>query len=719
MPTRSASFSRPSNMPKISWLRHNWRHIQSGITTKIFGSDAPIFGRPKNVAPSERMLRWFRSGERQHYGAKSRSPDLFQREDMIFFALESRLAHKPASPPYMYHNLLDAASKVGALEQRIEYTFSDKMTCIEALKLTEVPLYYDGKIYDRGRNNRLALLGDRVLSLAFCETWFHTEHTTKSYSEMEAQTVSRVALEMTGRKLRLDESVLSFSRSGKSARFGSAMAETFEAVLGAVYVDSKYSIPAVKNVLRHVGLVDHQHLKTRAELIEAETSPAVFPAQPASSDSHPRKFIQTSIEPSLKTKEHNEKAAEFASATNSLKKLEPQPQGIARVGKSVTELSSTNALNQASTQTQSSTSMQKELELLKRYAQSKSAGPRKSQRREAALAALHKHALLSKRGIKVRPLELFDTARKGEGYEVAKDEDSATNAPITPEQLDGRALSSRLSLKDKKFLDALEIWARKHIDRDWRKEVARRALQRYRTLRFYGEFMQPVSVFQEIKAEIDIERRLVREPKQQPHESAKATTVEASMLSSQEKITSAESRRHSPTLNASEAQDQDSMNSPNPTAASKTPIDQLSGTTSIALDGDTISAHAQDMSPEQFEKPRGSNVHFVVDPGESVQVRLQAGKGGDAELETPANWAPPPVNDDHHTQPTKLNIPKASKQTTGEPQDRGIFCESEVDMAGFLTFENALPEPSRPSESSDLRTNTPAETNSLSPSQTV
>ncbi|KAH7085707.1 hypothetical protein BKA63DRAFT_598335 [Paraphoma chrysanthemicola] len=598
-------------MPKIPWLHHNWRHMQNSFTTKIFGSDAPIFGRPKNDAPAERMLQWFRSEERQHYGAKSRSPDLFRREDMIFFALERGFSHKPASPPKVYHNLLDAAARVGTLEQRIGYTFSDKMTCIEALKLTEIPLYYDGTIYDRGRNNRLALLGDRVLSLALCEIWFHTEHTTKGYNDMAAQTVSRVALGMTGRRLRLNESMLSFSRYRESPRFSNAMAETLEAVLGAVYVDSKYSIPAVKKVLRHVRLVDHQYLKTRDELAEAGTSPTVFPDQTASSGIHPGNPVRTSLEPSLQMKKHDEKAAKLPSATNGLKQLESQPQGIEGVGKSMKGLSSTNALNQASTPYQSSTSMRKELELLKRYAQEP---PRflQSPRKEAALVALHKHAVLSRRGIEVRPLELFEKARKGEGdgSEVARAEDPATNAPIAPRQPDGRAraLIFQLSLKEKQFVDALKILARRDIDRGWRKEVARRALQRYHTLLKDGKSTQPVNVFQEIKDQIDIERGLVGEPKRQPHELAQATIVEASTLPRQGRITSAVSRRHLPTLNASGVQDQDSINTAN---------------------------------------------------------------------------------------------------QTGGPQDNGIFCESEIDVAGFLTFENALPESSRPSKSSNLRINTP------------
>jgi len=85
-----------------------------------------------------------------------------------------------ALQPHVYHDLLDAAARVGSLENHLGYRFQNKMTCIEALKLSgiEIPFYYSGSIHNVGKNNRLALLGDRVLSLALCEIWFQTEHST-------------------------------------------------------------------------------------------------------------------------------------------------------------------------------------------------------------------------------------------------------------------------------------------------------------------------------------------------------------------------------------------------------------------------------------------------------------------------------------------------------------------------------------------------------------
>jgi hypothetical protein len=120
-----------------------------------------------------------RSRQPQHFGPKARIPELFQRRDQIYLALEVQKLQWHVSPPIVYHDLLDAATRVGRIEERIGYTFKDKMLCISALKTTSsvTPLYFKGVVHQADRNNRLALLGDRVLALALCEIWFRTGNT--------------------------------------------------------------------------------------------------------------------------------------------------------------------------------------------------------------------------------------------------------------------------------------------------------------------------------------------------------------------------------------------------------------------------------------------------------------------------------------------------------------------------------------------------------------
>ncbi|KAF2833248.1 hypothetical protein CC86DRAFT_376454 [Ophiobolus disseminans] len=214
--------------------------------------------------PAARLLLFLRGRQQQHYGPKARIPELFQRRDLPWLAMESGKLRMQAPRPPLSHDLLDAAARVGALEVRLGYTFHNKMLCIAALKNTGslIPLFWDGVIRHTDRNNRLALLGDRILSLVVCEIWFQTEHSTKDHSDMSSATVSRGALAVTGHALQLHKSILLQDNQIVTKNH---VAETFEAVLGAIYVDSNFSVQAVKDVMRRLRLDDHKYLKPREE----------------------------------------------------------------------------------------------------------------------------------------------------------------------------------------------------------------------------------------------------------------------------------------------------------------------------------------------------------------------------------------------------------------------------------------------------------------------
>jgi hypothetical protein len=155
------------------------RQLRHSSTSRVVRSPpVPISRRITTFATTrfERLFLWLRGHKTRHHGPKVPSPALFERKDLPFFALPSVVLQIKATPPGPYHDLLDAAAKVGVLEGRLGYTLSDKMMCIQALKTTgtHIPFYFDGKTYLVNRNNRFALLGDRVLSLAVCEMWFQT-----------------------------------------------------------------------------------------------------------------------------------------------------------------------------------------------------------------------------------------------------------------------------------------------------------------------------------------------------------------------------------------------------------------------------------------------------------------------------------------------------------------------------------------------------------------
>jgi hypothetical protein len=153
-------------------------HKSSSLLTVIHKS-TPFKTTQSGVS---HLLKWISGRQYEHFGATSRIPDLFHRRDRIYFALQAQKLRWNIPPPRTYHDVVEAAQKVAMIEQIIDYEFKDKMLCIEALKVSgeNCPLYFSGTIHKVAPNNRLALLGDRTLSLAMCELWFQTGRETST-----------------------------------------------------------------------------------------------------------------------------------------------------------------------------------------------------------------------------------------------------------------------------------------------------------------------------------------------------------------------------------------------------------------------------------------------------------------------------------------------------------------------------------------------------------
>ena len=144
----------------------------------------------KTVKNTWSLMLQLAGKSRQHFGPQSRSPDLWPRQDLMFFSSRDHgrilLDESPKSP---LNTLTDAFAKVGAVEERIGYRFNDRMLCIQALQNANgTPLVFNGTYYPVIRNNRLALLGDRVLSLALCEMWYKSERTPREINLEPAST---------------------------------------------------------------------------------------------------------------------------------------------------------------------------------------------------------------------------------------------------------------------------------------------------------------------------------------------------------------------------------------------------------------------------------------------------------------------------------------------------------------------------------------------------
>jgi hypothetical protein len=107
---------------------------------------------------------------RQHFGPRSRAPDLWPRQDLIHFSIKEMdvLSSTPKG------TLINVLTDVGVLEERIGYRFRDKMLAVQALKISLEKIRLNGADVPIIKNSRLALVGDRVLTAACCDIWYHS-----------------------------------------------------------------------------------------------------------------------------------------------------------------------------------------------------------------------------------------------------------------------------------------------------------------------------------------------------------------------------------------------------------------------------------------------------------------------------------------------------------------------------------------------------------------
>jgi ribonuclease-3 len=129
-----------------------------------------------------------------------------------------------------------------SIEIRLGYKFRNPLLLAEAL--THPSLAYESQKahFD---NQRLEFLGDAVLQLALTEHLFRSfpDVTEGRMTKLRAQLVSRNALAQFAVSLRLGTYIL--LGKGEEASGGrkraSTLADAFEALLGAIYLDSGYS----------------------------------------------------------------------------------------------------------------------------------------------------------------------------------------------------------------------------------------------------------------------------------------------------------------------------------------------------------------------------------------------------------------------------------------------------------------------------------------------
>ncbi len=127
------------------------------------------------------------------------------------------------------------------LEQRLKYKFRNPLLLAEALTHPSLGHETQRHHFD---NQRLEFLGDAVLQLIFTEWLF--DHFPKfnegQLTKMRSRLVSRDGLKLHAKRLDLGQHLMmgrGEEASGGRAR-GSALADAYEALIGAIYLDSDY-----------------------------------------------------------------------------------------------------------------------------------------------------------------------------------------------------------------------------------------------------------------------------------------------------------------------------------------------------------------------------------------------------------------------------------------------------------------------------------------------
>lgn len=230
------------------------------------------------------------------------------------------------------------AEKIIACEKILNYFFNDKNLLVAALKHRS---FLSISLEERYLSNeRLEFLGDAVLELITTE-FLYTKYPQESegeLSKMKSILVSKKALSKVSRELNLGEYVLlnyGEEKSGGRDR-DSTLANTYEAILGAMYLDSDFHT-AKKFTERHLLSRSKEFLNAaslqnyKSELLEYSQSkgwgvPDYYSIQETGPD-HDKEFeIGVKIgDRSLSSgKGTSKKAAEQSAARKALKILSTQ-----------------------------------------------------------------------------------------------------------------------------------------------------------------------------------------------------------------------------------------------------------------------------------------------------------------------------------------------------------------------------------------------------------
>jgi ribonuclease-3 len=154
------------------------------------------------------------------------------------------------------------------LEQRLRYKFRNPLLLAEALTHPSLGHETQRHHFD---NQRLEFLGDAVLQLIFTEYLFdqYPDFTEGQLTKLRAQLVSREGLRIHAHAMELGKYLM--MGRGEEASGGreraSALADAYEALIGAMYLDSDYV------TVRRIVLTETRDLLENLQVETGETNP--------------------------------------------------------------------------------------------------------------------------------------------------------------------------------------------------------------------------------------------------------------------------------------------------------------------------------------------------------------------------------------------------------------------------------------------------------------
>lgn len=217
------------------------------------------------------------------------------------------------------------------LEQRLRYKFRNPLLLAEALTHPSLGHETQRHHFD---NQRLEFLGDAVLQLIFTEYLFdqNPDFTEGQLTKLRARLVSREGLRMLAQGIDLGR-FLMMGRGEESSggrERASALADAYEALMGAMYLDSDYVtvrrivLTEAREILENLdGDTHDQNPKGRLQEILQAISPRSpqYPIIDQSGPEHDKRFVARIVwcGQELGSGEgRSKKEAEVAAARNAL-----------------------------------------------------------------------------------------------------------------------------------------------------------------------------------------------------------------------------------------------------------------------------------------------------------------------------------------------------------------------------------------------------------------